>query len=181
MGRVLTDEAEERLRELPGWAQNAPEHKAIALVTANESARMRESAQRVRDGLIPIHANELTLPFWETLLRLPVNPAEQSIEQRRGRVLSQLLATPPDPAGTTWQQRITALLGPSWSYVEEEGPGAEQQRIRVKVAAKPGSVSFQFARRVIERERPAAWVVIVESEEGFTLDQSQLDKEPFHP
>jgi hypothetical protein len=179
MPRVLSDDALDRLREYPGWSQNAPEHHAIALVTANESARLREHAQEVRDGLIPLHANELTLPLWETMLRLPVNPEGQSIEQRRARVLSQLLATPPDPAGSSWEDRITTLIGPGWSYEEEEGPGEEQQRLRVRVAASPGSVAFAFARRVIERERPAAWELIIESEEGFTLDLSELDLEPF--
>lgn len=179
--RRLTQAAREKLEELPGWAQNAPEHRALALVAANESARMREFAERVRDGLIPVHANELTLPFFEEMLHLPVNPPGSSIEERRTLVLTALLKSPPDPAGSTWEQRITALIGPGWTYKEEEGPGVEQQRLRVRVSASPGSVTFLFARRVIERERPAAWEIIVESEDGFTLDVSRLDLEPFHP
>lgn len=178
--RVLSPEATRLLRKYPGWAQNAPEHQAICVAVAGESERMRSKIREVREGLIPFTANALTMPLWETLLKLPVNPEGMTVEQRRTRVLAALLAAPPDPSGLTWEERITALLGAGWSYVEEEGAGELQQRLRVKVAAAPGSVAFEFAKRVIERERPAAWEIIVESEEGFVLDKSKLDLEPFH-
>lgn len=178
--RTLSPEATRLLRQYPGWAQNAPEHQAIAVATAGESERLRQHAREVREGLIPLTANALTLPLWETQLALPVNPEGQTVEQRRARVLSALLAAPPDPSGLTWAARITGLIGPGWSYVEEEGAGEKQQRIRVKLSQPPGTIAFEFAKRVIERERPAAWEIIVESEEGFILDKSKLDLEPFH-
>lgn len=180
--RSLDAEALRILRKMPGWAQNAPEHQAVAVVTAKESVRFRAQLAELREGMIPITANALTLPLWETLYGLPVDPEGQTVEQRRARLLSAILAAPPDPSGLTWEARITALLGPGWSYVEEEEPPEEdRQRLRVKVAQEPGSIGFEFARRIIERERPAAWEIIVESEEGFVLDKSKLDLEPFHP
>lgn len=167
------------LRRYPGWAQNAPEHQAICMAVAGESERLVGKIREVRDGLIPVTANALTLPIWETMLKLPVEPEGQTVEQRRTRLLAALLAAPPDPSGTTWEERITALLGPAWSYVEEEEPPEEnRQRLRVTVAYPPGSVNFEFAKRVIERERPAAWEIVVGSEEGFILDASKLDLEP---
>jgi hypothetical protein len=179
--RVLSSEAQRLLRKYPGWAQNAPEHQAICVAVAGESERMRSKMREVRDGMIPITANALTLPLWETLYKLPVNPEGMTVEQRRARVLSAVLVAPPDASGLGWEARITALLGASWSYEEEEGAGEKQQRIKVLIAAPPGSVTFEFAKRIIERERPAAWQILVESTAGFVLDKSKLDLEAFHP
>lgn len=179
--RVLSDEAQRLLRKYPGWAQNAPEHQAVSVAVANESDRIRSKMREVREGMIPITANALTLPLWETMLKLPVNPEGQTVEQRRARVLSAILAAPADASGLTWEARITALLGASWSYEEEEGAGEAQQRIKVLIAAPPASTTFEFAKRIIERERPAAWTLLIESTTGFVLDKSKLDLEAFHP
>jgi hypothetical protein len=175
MPRVLTEDAEEKLRELPGWAQNAPEHKALCQVYANEGARQREFAQRVRDGMIPVQANDLTLPWFETMLRLTVNPPGLTEAERRDLVIARLLQAPSDPSGLTWEDRITSFLGPSWSYVEEE-----PLTIRATVPWQPGSSQFALAKRILRKEIPAAWELIVQSAEGFILDLSELDNEPFH-
>jgi hypothetical protein len=173
MPRVLTAEAEERLRELPGWAQSAPEHKALCQVFAKEGERQRAAAREIRDGMIAAHANALTLPLWETLLKLTVNPSGATVLERRSRVLAALAAAPADPSGLTFNERLTAFIGPGWT-MEEEG-----LTLHFTVPYPPGSPEFQLAKRVIERERPAHLAVIVDSSQGFILDLSELDEETF--
>lgn len=175
MPRVLTAAAEEKLRELPGWAQSAPEHVALCIVTANEGERQEQMAKEVRDGMIPSRANALTLPLWETALKLTVNPVGQTVEERRATVNARLEQAAADPSGVSWEARITRFIGPTWTYKEEE-----PQTIRVTVPWQPGSPEFQFAKRLFRREIAAAWELILQSAEGFILDLSELDNEPFH-
>jgi hypothetical protein len=172
--RTLTPAATERLQELPGWAQSAPEHQALCQVFAKEGDRQRALAAEIRDGMIPISANALTLPLWETLLKLTVNPVGLSVPERRTLVLTRLLQVPPDPSGKTWEAQVTAFLGPGWTYDEEE-----PQIIRVKVPFSEGSSEFLQAKRILELKRPAAWFLIVEAGEFFILDQSKLDEQEF--
>lgn len=172
--RVLTGTALSLLEDLPGWAQYAPEFQALCQVYGRESERMMQLAREVRDGMIPMRANLLTLPLWESLLKIAVNPPLTEAE-RRAAVLAGLRRALADPSGLGWEERVTELIGPSWSYDEEE-----EQTIRVKVPWAPGSENFLIAERVIRRLMPAAWELILESDEGFVLDLSKLDKEPFH-
>lgn len=173
--RALTARADEMLRELPGWAQSAPEHKAVCVAYANEGQRQEAMAREVRDGLIPQRANALTLPLWETMLKLTVSPSGQTVEERRATVNARLEQAAADPSGVSWEVRITRFLGPTWTYKEEE-----PQTIRATVPWQPGSAEFQFAKRLFRREIPAAWELILQSEEGFILDLSELDNEAFH-
>lgn len=180
MPRVLTDEARAILDTIPGWMQNAPEYKALALVAANESARMRAKVAEVRDGLIPMRTNALLLPLWEYLLGLTIEPEGMTVEARRTRVIGRLRQAPPDPSGKTWEARITDFIGPGWTYEEVEGPGEEErQRIIVYVPFALGTPNFEFAKRIVERERPAAWEITVIPLAIFTLDVSKLDVTEF--
>lgn len=176
MARVLTADHREVLEQIPGWAQDAPEHQALAIVFANESARMRTKAQEVRDGMIPVRANALTLPLWELMLKLQVNPPGLGVAERRGLVIGKLLAAPPDPSGTTWQQRVTSIIGPTWTYEEEA-----EQTIKVSVPWGTGTQEFQLARRVLRATIPAAWELNLVSEGGFILDESELDEQQLDP
>jgi hypothetical protein len=159
----------------PGWSADDPDMRAVAHVEAKEIERMQERAEEVRDGMIPHRSNLLVLPLWETLLKLTINPAGTSENQRREIVEAGLRRAVADPSGLTWEERVTELIGPSWAYQEEP-----EQTIKVTVPWKPGSSQFIFAQRVLERERPAAWELTVEFEEGFVLDLSKLDAEQFH-
>jgi hypothetical protein len=177
VARVLTPAAQARLEELPGWAQEAPEHKALCQCFANEGERQRERAREIRDGMIPIKANALTLPLWETVLKLTVNPVGVDVSTRRGLVITKLLGAIPDPSGKTWEEQVTAFLGPGWSYEEDNTP---DQTIRVKVPFVVGSSDFLQAERILRAKIPAAWELFVESGEDFILDQSEMDVQQFH-
>lgn len=171
----MTPEGRAILNELPGWAQFDPMYRAAAHIAAKESALMRERLGAVRDGLIPAREDLLLLEAWEALTLLPRNPGGKSTAERWAAVLGRLRRAVEDPSGLSWVAHVTEQIGEGWTY-EEEPPNV----LRVTVPWSPGSERFLLAERVLERMKPAAWLLILESAEGFILDKSKLDKEPFH-
>lgn len=163
------------LNEMPGWAQSEPLYRASAHIWARESERMLAKAQEVRDAAIPALMVPLVLEVWELMVMLPRNPAGKSTAERWEAVIGRLRRAIEDPAGVSWVARVTEQIGLGWSYVEE-APNI----IRVTVPWAPGSEQFLFAARVFDEEKPAAWEVVYGSDEGFVLDKSKLDLEPFH-
>jgi hypothetical protein len=172
----MTPEGREILNQLPGWAQFDPMYRAAAHIAAKESALLRERLGAIRDGLTPIREGSLLLEAWEALVKLPRNPAGKSTAERWAAVIGRLRRAIEDPSGLSWVAHVTEQIGEGWTYLEE-APNI----IRVTVPWAPGSERFLLAERVLERMKPAAWRLILESAEGFVLDKSKLDKEPFHP
>lgn len=173
---VMTPLGRQILNELPAWAQNEPLYRAAAHIWSKESERMQERARQVRDAAVPAAKSPLLLRVWETMLHLPIEPPEKNELERWEAVLARLRRAIEDPSRTGWIARVTEQIGLGWVY-EEEGPDV----IKVTVPFPAGSERFIFARSVLEAEIPAAWQLVLGSSGGFTLDQSKLDKEPFHP
>lgn len=173
---ALTPLGRQILNELPGWAQNDPLYRAAAHIWAKESELMQGRAAEVRDAAIPSQKNPLLLEVWEVSLHLPRNPPEKNEAERWEAVLARLRRAIEDPSGTSWVKRVTEQIGLGWTY-EEKAPDI----IEVTVPWPAGSERFIFARAILEAEIPAAWELVIGSAEGFTLDQSKLDVEPFHP
>lgn len=172
---AMTEEGRAILNELPGWSQADPMYRAMAHIAAKESALMRERLAAVRDSAIPKLEGALLLEAWEVLVKLPRAPEGKSEGERWTDVLARLRRIVEDPSGISWVARVTEQIGSGWTY-EEEAPNV----LRVTVPWPPGSEAFLFAERVLERMKPAAWRLIIGAAEGFVLDKSKLDKEPFH-
>lgn len=173
---MMTPLGRQILNEMPGWAQGEPLYRAAAHIWAKESERMMARAEEVRDAAVPAKGLPLLLEVWEASLHLPRNPPELTTAQRWEAAIARLRRVIEDPSGFSWVKRVTEQIGLGWTY-EEEAPNI----IKVTVPWEPGSDRFVFALTVLEAERPAAWKIVMGSEEGFILDQSKLDKEPFHP
>lgn len=141
---ALTDKGREILGDYPAIKQGDPDVRALAHVFAKESERMTEKARSVRDNLIPARADELGLPWWETLLGLEVEPVALDVDQRRAQVLSWLGRAIPDPSGITWRARLTERIGPVWSMAVT---GTFQRQVTVPFA--PGSPTFLLAQRLL--------------------------------
>lgn len=171
----MTDEGRDILNALPGWAQAEPLYRAAAHIAAKESELMRQRLGEVRDSAIPAREGTLLLEAWEVLVKLPRAPEGKSVSERWAAVIARLRRAIEDPSGISWVARVTEQIGSGWTY-EEEAPNV----LKVTVPYPPGSATFLLAERVLERMKPAAWLLILGSAEGFVLDQSKLDKEPFH-
>lgn len=171
--RVLDELAEELVDDLPSWAREAPEFRANARVAALESARMRERAAEVRDCFILQRVTGLGLAWWEAFFGITRAAGADDVEAREA-LLAALRATIPDSRGTTWEQHVEELAGGA-EYVEGDGT------ITVTVPFPPGSEAFLRLERAIRVFTPAHLDIVISSGEGFVLDLSQLDEEPFHP
>lgn len=173
---MLTDLGREMLASQPSWFREDPDNRAVIHAHAKEMERADAQAQSVRDNLIAERADELGLPWWEYLLRTTEAPEGLTVTDRRARVLSVLLAMTNEPAGSNWEAAGNRLIGPSWTYDEED-----PYTIRLTVPWAAGSPTFLLLERRLREFTPAHLDLIVGSEGGFILDESQLDQEPFHP
>lgn len=165
------------LDEVPSWLRDDPDTRAVLHCKAKEVERQREMARAIRDDLIPLRAAARGLAWWERYYELPVEPEGLSEEQRRALVLGRIKRDPPISSGLSWQEQVTALIGEGWSYEEH----TTDARITVKIPAKPGSELFEVARERIPRllSWPCHMELELVSVEGFVLDLSELDVEPF--
>ena len=174
---ALTDLGRAMLNEIPSWLRDDPDMRAVIHCKAKESERQREMARAIRDDLIPFRAAGRGLAWWERYYELPVEPEGLSEEQRRALVLARIKRDPPISSGLSWQEQVTALIGEGWTYEEH----TTDARITIKVGFAAGSEMFEFARERIPRL--PSWPAHIELEfasvEGFVLDLSKLDLEPF--
>lgn len=172
---ALTDLGREMLGEIPPRFFEDPDFRAVIHVFARESERARALGTRVRDNLIAARIDELGLPWWERLYRFDAGVSTEAT--RVARVLSRTQQTAPRVSSGEFSNDMDELVGVgAWTY-EEEWPA-----IRVKLPYVPGSDPFLRAEREIRELQtfPAHLDLILENVEGFILDQSQLDQEPFH-
>jgi hypothetical protein len=173
---AITDLGWELLDDLPPRVFEDPDIRAVVHCAAKESDRQRELAERVRDNLIPARLDLLGLPWWEYLFKLPA-PGAATEAQRRERVLTKTRQTSPRVSAKNFKADMDGMVGEgNWEY-EEDWPA-----IRVFVPYKPGSEAFLLVENQIRNLTtfPAHLDVILENVEGFVLDESQLDQDPFH-
>lgn len=173
---ALTDLSRDLLDDLPPRVVEDPDIRAVIHCFAKESERQRALAERVRDNLIPARVDSLGLPWWERLFRLP-DPSLLTEAERKALVLSRSQQTAPRVSAKAFSEDMDALVGSgSWEY-EEDYPA-----IRVKVPYAPASDAYERLEKGIRQLAtfPCHLDVILENVDGFLLDQSQLDQEPFH-
>lgn len=174
---AITALGHQLLDDLPPRVREDPDIKAVVHCYAKESERQQEMAERVRDNLMVRRIDELGIPWWERLYKLP-DPGGMNTEERRSRVVARAARTAPRVSAGEFVEDMNALVGSgSWSY-EEEYPA-----IRVATAFAPGSEAYLRLEAQIRglTSFPAHLDIILESAEGFILDQSQLDQDVFHP
>jgi Uncharacterized protein conserved in bacteria (DUF2313). len=172
--RELTALDFELIDELPTWIRDDPDVRAVLHCFAKESERQREMAQAIRDDCIPIRAASRGLGWWERYFGLTVEPEGWTLEQRRSVILDRLRREPPLGSGLSWQAAITAL---GCTYEEH----ADEAKVTILAPFPPGSEALAFVKEQVPRL--PSWPCHLEpdiiSVEGFVLDLSELDAEPF--
>lgn len=144
----------EWLAMLPPVLQEDPWIKAILNAEALEMERLIGMAEEVGTGLVPTLANEVTLPLWEALFGLPVNPPDTSEEIRVSLVLSRMIRG--DGSGAQWEAAMARASGDSYSYTEHDSgdPAAPFYTLAIS-AALPAGMTAQALREYVRGITPA--------------------------
>lgn len=179
MARVITERGRELLADLPPMYRDDPDIQAVITCYARESERVDDSIIELRNQLFP-HLADTLLKAWEALVGTTLEPAGQTVEERRQLVLALLRRLRASAEGREWEDDVTALVGPGWSY-EEHIPGdvtsPPADTLRIVLPFPPTSGSFAQIEAELRDITPAHVDLIVTSAGGFYLDSSQMDQE----
>lgn len=166
---ALTPHSLELINSLPGWAREDPDLRALMHCFAKETDRILEHARSVRDGAIPYRTGYPA--WWLHILDVPEPPGSPTIADERAAVVAALRRAIPDPSGATWQDAVTALVGPGWTYVED----AATYTLTIEIPYPPDSDFFRNLTRLIRTFTPAHLDIVVNSSSIFRVDVSDLD------
>lgn len=107
----------------PEWFRKILDFQALCQTEGEELRGMAEAMDQVRQNLYVQSMDEGATAEWESIFRIVANPATESLEFRRDRVLNRLSMRPPFTL-TYLYQRLDALFGPGNWEVEMDYPNA---------------------------------------------------------
>ncbi len=107
----------------PEWFRKILDFQALCQTEGEELRGMAEAMDQVRQNLYVQTMDEGATAEWESIFRIVANPATESLEFRRDRVLNRLSMRPPFTL-TYLYQRLDALFGPGNWEVEMDYPNA---------------------------------------------------------
>lgn len=174
LGQAFRDAAPVALRD-------DPDYLAIWHADARECERLAVKIELVRSQFVPATADVL-LKVWEVQVGTTIAPEGKTDEERRQVIAARLLMMSADASGLAWQEKVTTLIGPSWTYEEHDPavPGSPAANtVRVHVAFPPDSGRYRLVERMLEDITPAHVDVVLVFTGGFQLDRSQMDQQDF--
>lgn len=110
--------ATELLDEMPPWAREDPDLRAMVYVWAKEGELMEATLNAYILELYLATATAAGLRNFEILLSLPIEPAGLTDEQRRGIIAAHMLAAVSGTSGAQWVENLNAIVSGGWSYQE---------------------------------------------------------------
>lgn len=172
--------AVEHLNDLPPFLHADPDIRAVIYCHAKEAERQEATLRALQRELNPLTATEVGLPWWETLLRLTVDPPGWTVQQRRDTVIAYLRKSRSSPHGQDWVANITDLVGPSWTYSEHDpddpANSPAEYTVRVTLPWEPAAGEFIRTEALIRAKTPAHLdVELTYDTGGFPLDIGGLD------
>lgn len=179
--RPLTALGQQMLASLPPALRRSPDYQAIMHAASREAALLETAVEQVRAQFNPVRA-DLLLGAWEAEVKLPVGGLGATVAQRQARILARLRKLLGSSEGLEWEQTITDLVGPGWSYLEHiEGDPSSPPASTISIALPfpPSGSSYIEALREIREVTPAHLDIRFSSGHGFILDESHLDLEGF--
>ena len=153
------------LETLPPYLADEPFAQTVIDVEARELERIEATANLIREKLMPTQADDTfdLLAIWEQTLGLPVKPAGQSVESRRGKVL---VAFRKIGSGAEWMATMTEAVG-SDNWKHTEGPGA--YTITIEQPHAVGSYEAATVEQIARRITPAHLQLAVTDTDGFIV------------
>lgn len=122
MARVLCDTAVRWVGDLPPFERDSKDIQAALHAVGMEIERIDAARDSLRNGFYPAIGTDY-LALWEQELSLSVNPPDKTLAQRQQSVLGFLRKLRGEGSGLDWIDRMNALLGTGWSYLEHT-PGS---------------------------------------------------------
>lgn len=172
--------AVEHLNDLPWFLQRDPDIRGIVYCHAKEAERQEETLDALQRELNPLTATEVGLPWWETLLRLTVDPPGKTVQERRDIVVAFLRKSRSSPHGRDWVANVTDLVGTAWSYMEHDPDDPDdtpdEYTVRITLPWEPAAGEFIRTEALLRSITPAHLdVELTYDPGGFPLDIGELD------
>ena len=170
------------LDDVPPWIRDDPDFRAIVYCFGMEGERKRLTIEEVRRQFFPQYADVL-LKVWEAQLGMTVEPAGYTVEERRTFVFDALLRIATSGTGLEWEEALLRLAGEGVVYQEFDptvpSNTVAAHTIRITLPFPPSSDRYARIEKALRARTPANTDIVLTSGEGFILDVSQLDQEPF--
>lgn len=171
MPAIISPLAQQMLKDVPPYLAESADGRAAIDAIAREITFFEDAVATVQNKFWAQLSDADGLSVWETELGLPVEPVGLSLSQRRSLVLAYVQAMPSQEEGREWVAQMTALIGTSWSYEENE-PSPYSLRITLPFASS--SATAQIVRDFARLITPAHLDLEYLYGEGFVLGVSQL-------
>lgn len=139
---------------LPPWYREVLDYQQMCQTEGEQFALLAEEINRVADNFFLQTMDLETVQMWEGIFRIVANPATESLQFRRDRIINRISMRPPFTLRFLYQ-KLDELIGPGlWSvtvdypnyalYIESnvDGQGYSQELIYTINHIKPAHITF---------------------------------------
>lgn len=140
--------------QLPPWYREVLDYQQMWQTIGAQFALLAEEINRVADNFFLQTMDLETVQMWEGIFRIAANPATESLQFRRDRIINRISMRPPFTLRFLYQ-KLDELIGPGlWSvtvdypnyalYIESnvDGQGYSQELIYTINHIKPAHITF---------------------------------------
>lgn len=140
--------------QLPPWYREVLDYQQMCNTIGAQFALLAEEINRVADNFFLQTMDLETVQMWEGIFRIAANPATESLQFRRDRIINRISMRPPFTLRFLYQ-KLDELIGPGlWSvtvdypnyalYIESnvDGQGYSQELIYTINHIKPAHITF---------------------------------------
>lgn len=140
--------------QLPPWYREVLDYQQMCQTIGAQFALLAEEINRVADNFFLQTMDLETVQMWEGIFRIVANPATESLQFRRDRIINRISMRPPFTLRFLYQ-KLDELIGPGlWNvtvdypnyalYIESnvDGQGYSQELIYTINHIKPAHITF---------------------------------------
>lgn len=140
--------------QLPPWYRDVLDYQQMCNTIGAQFALLAEEINRVADNFFLQTMDLETVQMWEGIFRIVANPATESLQFRRDRIINRISMRPPFTLRFLYQ-KLDELIGPGlWNvtvdypnyalYIESnvDGQGYSQELIYTINHIKPAHITF---------------------------------------
>ena len=140
--------------QLPPWYREVLDYQQMCNTIGAQFALLAEEINRVADNFFLQTMDLETVQMWEGIFRIVANPATESLQFRRDRIINRISMRPPFTLRFLYQ-KLDELIGPGlWNvtvdypnyalYIESnvDGQGYSQELIYTINHIKPAHITF---------------------------------------